>query len=449
MDVDTGLGLLAIVVLVLVNGFFVATEFAIVAVRRSRLEELAREGSAAAKRVQEIVKHLDMYIAACQLGITLASLALGWIGEPALARLIEPPFARLVGAFAPAAAHGVAIGVAFAFITALHIVVGELAPKGLALQRPEGTALWVARPLHIFYLVFRWPITALNAVGNAVLARLGLRRPEGHELVHSVDELALLLNASQQAGVVEETEARIARRAFQFADLTAGSLMTPRTQVEAVPITIDRDEFLAHAAASSHSRLLVYEGSLDNILGAFRVRDLLRVLRQDPATFDLRAVLRPVLTVPETRAADELLEDMRGAARHLALVVDEYGGTAGIVTLGDVLRTLVGRIDDEAPLGSTHPGARVAPETEADGSRLLDGLMKLHEFEEAIGSHLTEEQRAGVATLSGLITKLLDKMPAVADEVRVAGRQLRVERLDGRRITSVRLLPERPVTGVE
>ena len=168
MDLSSALGLVAVVVLVLANGFFVATEFAIVAVRRSRLEQLAAEGHGAAKVAKDVVGHLDAYIAACQLGITMASLALGWLGEPAFAHLIEPLLERLVGHVAPAAAHGVAIGTSFAIITALHIVIGELAPKGLALQRTERTTLFVARPMQLFYLLFRWPITALNAVGNGV-----------------------------------------------------------------------------------------------------------------------------------------------------------------------------------------------------------------------------------------------------------------------------------------
>ena len=234
MEPSSALGLLAVVVLVLANGFFVATEFAIVAVRRSRLEQLAAEGHPTAKAAKSIVGHLDAYIAACQLGITMASLALGWIGEPAFAHLIEPPLERLVGQFAPTAAHGVAIGVSFALITALHIVIGELAPKGLALQRTEATTLWVARPMQLFCLLFRWPITALNAVGNGVLKVFGLEPAAGHEMVHSVEELRLLVRASQQAGAVEASEARIATRAFEFADVTAGALMTPRTEVEAI-----------------------------------------------------------------------------------------------------------------------------------------------------------------------------------------------------------------------
>lgn len=436
MDFYSAVGLLAVIVLVLANGFFVATEFAIVAVRRSRLEQLIQEGQVAARVAKHIVDHLDAYIAACQLGITMASLALGWLGEPALAHLLEPPLAYVLGRFAPAAAHGVAIGAAFALITALHIVAGELAPKGLALQRPEQTTLWVARPLQLFYVVFRWPITALNALGNGVLRLLGLRPAAGHEMVHTVEELELLIKASQQAGMVEESEARIARRAFQFADLTAAGLMTPRTELEAVPVGISLEELLTRVTTKRRGRLLVYDGSLDNILGVIRVRDLLPLARQPQERFDLRALIRPVLTVPESRRADDLLEDLQRAGRYLAVVVDEYGGTAGIVTLADLMRALVGRIDEESSFG---PSGRAS--VEADGSMLLDGLLRIHEFEELIGVDLPEPERAGVETLGGLVMARLDRMPRVGDEVLVAGRRVRVEQLQGRRVGVVRLLP--------
>src|SRR5215207_6158905 len=236
MDLSSSLGLLAVALLVLANGFFVATEFAIVAVRRSRLEQLAAEGSATAAAARQLVGRLDTYIAACQLGITMASLALGWLGEPAFSHLVEPPLEFVVGSFAPAASHGVAVGISFAIITALHIVIGELAPKGLALQRPEGTTLWITRPIQLFEFVFRWPIWLLNGVGNSVLKVFGMQPASGHEMVHSVEELRLLVNATHQAGGVEESEARIATRAFSFAELTAGSLMTPRTEVDAIPL---------------------------------------------------------------------------------------------------------------------------------------------------------------------------------------------------------------------
>jgi putative hemolysin len=434
MDGPTAFGLLAVIVLVLVNGFFVATEFAIVAVRRSRLEQLVREGHSRATLAQQVVAHLDAYIAACQLGITMASLALGWIGEPALAHLLAPPLERVVGRWGPVAAHGVAVGVAFALITGLHIVAGELAPKGIALQRPEVTALWVARPLQLFYLVFRWPITALNAVGNGVLWLIGLPPATEQSMVHSAEELELLVKASQRAGLVEESEARIAARAFQFADLVAGDLMTPRTELEAIPIGIEREDLLRSLATTRHSRLLVYEGSLDNVLGVIRVRALVPLLAQPHEPFDIRPFIRPILTVPESRGADDLLEDLRKAGRALAVVVDEYGGTAGIVTLGDLMRALVGRIDEESTVGGP---AGVTPQP--DGSLLVDGLMRVHELEELLGTELNEAERGDVATVGGLIMTRLDHMPRPGDEVTVAGHRLRVERLDGRRVAGVRL----------
>src|SRR5918999_4833570 len=295
MDLSSALGLVAVVVLVLANGFFVATEFAIVAVRRSRLEQLAAEGHRSAEAAKQVIGHLDAYIAACQLGITMASLALGWIGEPAFAHLVEPPLEALIGQFAPAAAHGVAVGTAFAIITTLHIVIGELAPKGLALQRPEATTLWIARPIQVFYVLFRWPISLLNAVGNRVLKLAGLDPAAGHEMVHSVEELRLLVRASQEGGTVEEAEARIASRAFEFGELTAGELMTPRTEIEGIPVTATLPQLLAAAAATTHSRLLVYEKSLDDVLGALYVRDLFRVLDRPAESITARTLLRPVL----------------------------------------------------------------------------------------------------------------------------------------------------------
>ena len=438
MELSSTLGLVAVVLLVLANGFFVATEFAIVAVRRSRLEQLAAEGHASAQVAKVVVGHLDAYIAACQLGITMASLALGWIGEPAFAHLIEPPLEQLVGQFAPTAAHGVAVGISFAIITALHIVIGELAPKGLALQRPEATVLWIARPIRLFYVLFRWPITALNTVGNGVLKLVGLDPAAGHEMVHSVEELRILVRASREAGTVEESEARIANRAFEFGELTAGELMTPRTEVEAIPAGATLADMLAAAASTSHSRLLVYGQSLDDILGVLHVRDLFRVLDRPAKAVTAETLLRPVLTAPETKHADDLLEEMRTAKRQLALVIDEYGGTAGIVTLENLLQALVGRFDEEPPVGVDAPAPITA---EADGSLVLDGLMRLDEFEEVADVALDEEVHAQVDTLGGFIMTSLDRIPEVGDEVAVGRQVLRVEQLDGRRVDAVRLLP--------
>jgi putative hemolysin len=439
MELPTSFGLAAVGLLVLANAFFVATEFAIVAVRRSRLEQLAAEGRASARAAQDVVGHLDTYIAACQLGITMASLALGWIGELAFSHLVEPPVERLVGPFAHEAAQGLSAGVSFGLITMLHIVLGELAPKGIALQRTEATALVVARPIQLFHALFRWPIAALNGIGNSILRLVGLEASTGHEMVHSVEELRLLVTGMQQAGVVEASEARIATRAFHFADLPAAELMTPRTEVEAVPARSTLPELLERAAISIHSRWLVYDGSLDNIVGVLPVRSLFRLLGQPPEAFRLQTLLRPVLVSPASKAADDLLDELRSSRQQLAVLLDEYGGTAGIITLEDLLEALVGHIEQESCMESA-PFQTSAGGPEPDGSQVVDGLMRLSDFEELAGVRLDADARQ-VDTLGGLVMYRLGRIPRPGDEVHLDGWLVRVEELDGRRVARLRLVP--------
>ena len=429
-------GLLGVAALVLANGFFVATEFGIVAVRRTRLDELAARGDTGARAAQQVVGHLDAYIAACQLGITMASLGLGWIGEPALAGLVEPPIRAVIGPYAPTAAHAMTAALAFVLITGLHIVIGELAPKGLALQRPDRTAVLVARPIRLFYFVFRWPVSGLNAVGNWVLRLAGLDPATGREQVHSVEELRYLLAASQHAGSLEALEMRVATRALEFAEHTAGSLMTPRTEVEALPLTAARDELLARVAETRHSRLPVYRESLDDIVGILHVRDLFPVLLDPERDLRLDELLRPVLAVPETLPADQLLERMRRERQQIAVVIDEYGGTAGIVTLEDVLEALVGRLDEGDAVAGSTSGAR-----QDDGSVLLDGLTRVDELQELTGLGADDLDEGRVETVGGLLMLRLGRLPQVGDEVPLDFYRLRVEELDGRRVSLVRLTP--------
>jgi putative hemolysin len=441
MDLSSSLGLLAVALLVLANGFFVATEFAIVAVRRSRLEQLAAEGSATAAAARQVVGHLDTYIAACQLGITMASLALGWLGEPAFAHLVEPPLEALIGQFAPAAAHGIAIGVAFGLITALHIVIGELAPKGLALQKPEGTTLFITRPILLFYAIFKLPIHALNAVGNGVLRLFGLEPASGHEMVHSVEELRLLVRGMEAAGTVEASEARIASRAFAFGDLTVGQLMTPRTEIDAVPVGTSLDELLARAREGTHSRLLVFEGTLDNVVGVLHLRDLFRAIGPSGTDFDLRRLVRSVMVTPASKPADELLDELRAARRHIALVLDEYGGTAGLVTLEDLVEALVGRIEEASLDEQARAAVAVDAPAPDESALVLDGLTRLEEFEELTRTLLPEDVHEQVDTLGGMVMVRLGRVPEVGDEVAIGDRALRVEAMDGRRVAALRLLP--------
>jgi magnesium and cobalt exporter, CNNM family len=435
MDFSPFIGLFGIAILVLANGFFVATEFAIVAVRRSRLQELADEGRSGALAAQQVIAHLDAYIAATQFGITLASLALGWVGEPALARLLEPPLERILGRFAVDAAHAVAISVAFFLITGVHIVVGELAPKGLALQRPETTSLWVARPIQVFHAIFKWPVTALNVVGNSTLRLLGLQAASGHEMVHSVEELRLLVTGMQHAGVVDKTEALLAQRAFDFSEITARAIMTPRTEIEAVPGAATLDALLAAADRAGHSRLVVYEGSIDNVVGVLPLKRLFQCRNRPAEQFDLKALLQQPLIVPETKSGTTLLDEMKRQRNYVAVVVDEYGGTAGIVTVTDLVQTLVGRITDD-PAAGHRPVASVA----SDGSTLVDGLIRVPEFEELIGVDVPERVE-GVETIGGLVAASIGRVPRVGDAMTIAGRRIVVESLDGLRIATLRVMP--------
>jgi CBS domain containing-hemolysin-like protein len=429
-------GIAAVFFLVLANGFFVATEFALVGVRRSRLDQLAAEGNNAAKSARNMVHHLDTYIAACQLGITMASLALGWIGEPAFAHLIEPPIEMLVGSFAPTASHAVAVGFSFALITALHIVIGELAPKGLALQKPESVSLWIAAPMKIFETVFRYPIRLLNGIGNAVLRVFGMEPASGHEMVHSVEELRMLVTGMEQAGVVDRVEARIASRAFQFGEITAAELMTPRTEVQGVPVTASISDAIDAALAVRHTRLVVYDKSLDDIVGTLHLRDLLRA-SQAGTKGSLRPWLRPAMIFPASNPVETLLEEMRHQGRQIAVVVDEFGGTAGIVTLEDLLKALVGHISDE---GEPSPSLDEVS-AGATGPMELDGLTRLEEFEEMTGRRLPAELHESVDTLGGAVMALLDRVPELGDEVEVGNWRLRVAELDGRRVARIAAAP--------
>lgn len=427
------LGLVAVAALVLANGFFVATEFAIVAVRKSRLEQLAAEGHSSARAAQTVVGHLDTYIAACQLGITMASLALGWIGEPAFAHLVEPPLQLVIGPLAGPASHGVAVAVSFGLITALHIVIGELAPKGLALQRPEATALAVARPMQLFERVFRLPIRLLNGVGNSVLRLFGLEPASGHEMVHSVEELRMLVTGMQKAGVVDDMEARIAGRAFLFGEVTAGELMTPRTELAGVPIAAPVEQALDVALESGHNRLLAYDGSIDNIVGVLHLRDLASAHRV--GSTELSALVKQVLITPTTKPADELLEELREHRSQIAVVLDEYGGTAGIVTLEDLFQALVGRIHQE------HAASPETPQVHSSqDSILLEGLTRLDELEELAGVRVPNTVRDDVDTVGGLVMAELGRVPAIGDEVQLDGHKLRVEALDGRRVAAIRVI---------
>ena len=426
----TALKLIAVLALVLANGFFVASEFALVAIRRSRVDELVAKGVLGAKAVQRAVGNLDHFIAATQLGITLASLALGWIGEPTLGHLLERVFGH-----SPSGA-ALSFIIAFTIITALHIVIGELAPKSIALQYPEKTSLAIAQPLSVFDLVFRPFIVALNGIGRFTVRLLGLHAPQGHELIHSPDELRMLVEASGKAGALEESEQQIITRAFDFADFTAHEVMTPRTEVVMVPADADGWAMLDITHGSGFTRYPVYGESQDDIIGILHVKDLLdaaRDRRLDSVT--ARELAREALVVPDTVRADDIMDRMREANRHMALVVDEFGGVAGVVTMEDILERLVGAVRDEFEHREVEPEIEVAA---PDGSVSVSGLTLLDDVNDRFGLSLDTSE---FDTLGGYVFGQLGRAPVVGDAIEVDGARLEVLAMDGLRVDRVRLVP--------
>jgi CBS domain containing-hemolysin-like protein len=420
------LGLLAIMTLVLANGFFVAAEFALVTVRKTRIDQLIAEGSATARVVRRALGDPDSYIAATQLGITMTSLGLGWIGEPALAVVLETGLAAVVGdRMAAATSHSIAFTIAFAIITALHIVLGELAPKTVALQHPERTSLIVARPTELFMRVF-WPfISLLNGMGRTVVQAFGLRGPSGHSLVHSEEELKMLVTASQEAGIIEEDEEQMLHRVFGFADLTAGQVMVPRTEMVAVADDAPMEFVLQAVARGAHDRYPVYRKDLDNIVGVLHLADLVPVLARG-GPVDVAALAREAYTVPETMPADTLLGEMRARNTPLAIVIDEYGGTAGLVTFAGLMERIVGS------LGQEGSAARIT--VLADGSALVDGLALVTDINAQFGLHIDEDV---YNTLGGYVLGRLGRRARLGDRIEVEGRTMRVEALDGLRVARV------------
>jgi CBS domain containing-hemolysin-like protein len=437
MNIEVLWGLLAVFALVAANGFFVAGEFSLVKVRATRIDQLVAEGKGAARVVQSELTHLDNYIAATQLGITLASLALGWVGEPALAHLIDPLLEWVAGANAHLLADGVAVAISFGLITLFHIVLGELVPKSIALQRSESTVLLVARPLYLFARIFRPIILLMNGIGNWVVGLLGLHPAGEHVSVHSVEELEMLVTQSREAGVLDKTEEVLLRRVFDFGDKAASQVMTPRTEITGVPSDATLDQLTDTAMRERYTRFPVYQDTLDNIVGVVHVKDLFGFVRTHPgdAGFDVQKVMRPVLRVPETLHIEKLFPLMQGKKAHMVVVVDEYGGTAGIVTLEDIIEEIVGEVQDEFDTREKdrHPAIEVLP----DGSSSVDGLLAVSDFAARFGVAL---DGTDYETIGGYVFGTLGRAPKLGDEVRIGPYQVVVEDLDNLRIARVRVL---------
>lgn len=428
--------LLAVLVLVLANGFFVASEFALVSLRPSRIEQLVAEGRPRAKALQRAVKNLDSYLAATQLGITMASLGLGWIGEPALAELIEPAFHMLPANLAVISSHTLSVIVAFTIITALHIVLGELAPKSMALQRAEGTAVAVVNLLEIYLAIFRPAVQFLNYLGTLVLKLLGLQPGSGEELLHSTEELKLIVAASHEAGLVGEAEQDVVERVFSLADRRVSAFMTPRKEIVWLDIEDQLDKIRREIVESAHSLFPVGQGSIDNILGVVQIKEFL--IRNPSQPAELQALLQQPLYMPESMKALIALELFKKTGNHVALVVDEYGVTQGLVKLNDILEAIVGDIPTSEELADAEAVQR------EDGSWLLDGLLPTDEFKEIFHlQKLSKEEGVNYQTLGGFVVDQMGRIPSVADHFEWGKLRFEVVDMDGSRVDKVLVVPKR------
>jgi len=429
------LKLLAAFGLVLANGYFVVAEFALVSVRRSRIEALEAQGDALAGTVRHIIDDTVRSIGATQLGITLSSLSLGWLGEETIAHLLEPLLEHLPSFLRAVSSVAVASGLAFAIITFMHVVVGELAPKSIALQYPEQASFAVARSMVVVEAVFRPFTWLLNGAGNGLLKMVGLRAPSGHELVHSVDELKLLVDQSLRGGVVDEEEMKIATRAFEFGDREAREAMVPRNEVVGVERTSTVDDVLLIFGKYQHSRFPVYEDDLDHIVGVVSMKDIMAALVIDNDNRQKRLaemdLVRPLLVVPETAALGQTFADMRAKQLQMALIVDEYGGTAGLVTAELLSEEVMGSlmdewVDDDPPVQELK-----------DAAYRVNAQLQVSEVNEELGLSLPELDI--YETLAGFLLYMFGRIPAVSDVVTHAGLRFEVTRMHGPKIEEVRV----------
>ena len=455
--------LVIVAMLVLANSFFVASEFALVSVRKTRIDQLVAEGNGAALVVQRAVRDLDRYIAATQVGITLASLLLGGIGEQTLEPLLTPLFFWMPERWWGITRTALVASFAYFIMTTLHVIIGELMPKSIALQRSESTALWVGRPMAFFAVVFSPLVWMLNGIGNFLLSLLGFHPAEGHSQVHSPEELDIIFTESHKGGEINQTEFEILHRVVRFSDTTARAIMVPRLEMQTLPVTLTRRELTEFLQDRPHTRIPLYRDSLDDVVGIMNSKDLEHLnnselsqeleqlkaaiagkkngqyawdagqtMDADAKILDLTPLMFQAVFVPETIRIDGLLTEFKKHRQEMTIVIDEYGGTVGLVTLADVLEQVFGDLPDE--------GAETEPEIleRSDGSLQLAGGVSIDEVNELFGFGFPTDQ---AVTMAGLALNALGRVASVGDEVEINGQRIRVEGVDRFRITTLSLFP--------
>jgi CBS domain containing-hemolysin-like protein len=434
-----------VLLLVAVNAFFAAAEFALVSVRETRIQQLIEAHRVGARTVLKLHQQLSRVVNGVQLGITVTSLTLGWLGEPVLARLFEGWIGSVPHALIYA--HAIAVAVAFVMITSLHVILGELVPKSLALQRAERVALAVAAPMDVF-LTITAPLTlVMSRAAGFVLRAFGTREIR-HGSVHSPDELKLIVTAAHHSGQLSPAQEEMLLNALELDSITARQVMVPRTRIFSLPSDLSLDEALARVADEQHSRIPVYDPQRgpEHIVGVLYAKDLMRWTRlrlghsADPlaatriSQMKIGQVMHDVLVVPETKSLLDLLGEFQQHKRHLAVVVDEFGSTAGVISVEDVLEQLVGELEDEFDVASTQPAV-----ADANAPLVLDGTINIRDLEAQYELKLPQDE--GYETLAGFLLSRLQKMPAGGEAFDYEGRRYVVEKMDGHRIATVRIEP--------
>lgn len=426
--------MLAAFLLVLVNAFFVVAEFSLVKIRKTRLEELVHQGNQRAKLALKVVSSFDTYLGATQLGITLASLALGWLGEPAISALLEP----LLATYFPELGWFVttlSIAIGFTIITFLHIVIGELVPKSMAIQRAESLALFAVWPLYIFHKIGYPIIVLFNRAAKAISASLGMKTANEAELAHSEEELRMIVSASQRGGVLDQMESELIDNVFDFADRLAREVMVPRQDMICLFGDDSFEENMKVVHNTHHTRYPLCIEDKDHVIGMIHIRDLMDFEICNTAEKDLRTIMREILVIPEGMSVAKLLQVMRRKRIHLAVVADEYGGTAGLVALQDVLEQIVGDIQDEHDDAVETEVLRLNDGYEFDGRVLLDEVFEL------LNIRLEEHEED---TIGGYIFGLLGRRPEISDKVNIGDYVFEVLKVNGFRIVRVKatLIPQ-------
>lgn len=431
--------------LLFVNGFFVAAEFALVKVRKTRLEQLCNEGNSAAKRALKLVNNTNKMLAAAQLGVTIASIALGWVAEATIVQLILPIINLLPLANSTITAHVIAVPVSFIIVTYFHVLLGEQLPKCLALTHPDKLSLWVSAPMDLFITLFKPFVWILMKSSDKLLCAFNVSQDEA-SLAHSTEELDMLVDASYNEGVLNETEAEMLHNMFKFSDLMAKQVMIPRTDMICIPNDISYEELTAFALENQYTRYPVYEENIDKILGFIHVKDLysLSLTKED---YSVKKLIRPIMLVPETMTMDNLVIEFKKNHCQIAVVIDEFGGTSGLISLEDVLEEIIGDVQDEFD-----------EEEEADIKEvsenvfIANAMVRLDEFVEFFDLNEASFEEDDVETIAGLVVKLLGRIAEVGDKVEFNGFEFVVVEMDGARVTKLQIIKQQvqePVINVE